>query len=104
MPDLPAVAELHIADAFQLDSVEYAGWKLVVDHKKGIEALFDLRRDPDELENVAASHPDRVRALRRALRQTLAAAQHKAKRFGRAPRIDIGKTERDSLRKLGYVE
>lgn len=39
-----------------------AVWKSVVSREDGTHQLFDLARDPEELRDVAAAHPDRVRA------------------------------------------
>lgn len=48
-------------------------WKLIVQQgKKANVELFDLSADPGEQRNLAAEHPDRVQALRRALDQAAA--------------------------------
>ncbi|MGK0435381.1 MAG: hypothetical protein ACJA0V_004541, partial [Planctomycetota bacterium] len=45
-------------------------WKFVKPRgKKGQELLFDLKSDVGEQNNVAASHPDKVRQLRTLLEQ-----------------------------------
>jgi hypothetical protein len=42
----------------------------LIQTSKGERLLFDLARDPDEAENLAAREPDRVQALERRLAAT----------------------------------
>jgi arylsulfatase A-like enzyme len=48
--------------------------KYIYNVTRGREELFDLSRDPDEIHNIAAVHPDTCRTLR----QRLAAWKHHA--------------------------
>ena len=48
--------------------VRTADHKLVM-HHTGETELYDLKNDPEELENVAADRPDAVNALRRRLQR-----------------------------------
>ncbi|MGK0265194.1 MAG: arylsulfatase A, partial [Planctomycetota bacterium] len=51
-------------------AVRVGQWKFVKPRgKKGQELLFDLKSDVGEQNNVAASHPDKVRQLRTLLEQ-----------------------------------
>ena len=55
--------------------------KYVYDASRGRDQLFDLARDPDELQNLAAERPEVCRRLR----QRLAAwKHHAAQRLGEA--------------------
>ena len=38
-------------------------WKLVIDRRNKTSELFDMKNDPQEKQNLAAKHPDRVREL-----------------------------------------
>ncbi len=43
-------------------------WKLIVPHKDGPVELFDLGKDPEETQNLSASHSDEVQLLRESLK------------------------------------
>ncbi len=78
--------------------------KLIVANEgnpRGLPAveLFDLRADPGEHHNLAASEPDAVRLLRAAVDQIVAFAQAHAV-AGQAGELDAATRER--LRQLGY--
>ena len=66
----PVVAEVMPTDGTKrsLRMIVDGGFKLIVSPDAGDE-LFDLTRDPDEQENLAASDGDRVRALKGELRR-----------------------------------
>ena len=71
-------------------------WKLHL-LEDGSVLLFELARDPFELADVAADHPDVVQAMRSELRERLAAQ--------RAVRVEMRRAtreERSELRALGY--
>jgi len=55
-------------DRFKL-GVREDRWKYIYDLREGVEELYDLGRDPNERQNIAASEP--IRSAR--LRQRLAA-------------------------------
>lgn len=58
----PQTATLKL-DGRHLNSLVDGGWKYIFDHG-GDEMLFDLGADPAETRNLAATHPDRARAMR----------------------------------------
>lgn len=64
--------------------------------------LFDLARDPAELRDVAAEHPDRVRELSSLLERRVA----ESRRIGRAarPGSEPDGSTLETLRALGYLE
>lgn len=84
----------------QLSAVRAEGWKLVA--RPGREELFDLASDPEERNDVAAEHPERVASLRAALARLSA--------LGTAPaqELELSEDEVEShleqLRALGYAE
>jgi hypothetical protein len=51
-------------------------WKMIDEPETGRAKLFDLQNDPDEQEDVAAVHPERVEAYREHLRRWAAAQKH----------------------------
>jgi len=64
-----------------------------------LEELFDAEKDPDELENLASSHPEIVDRLRE-----VAEAQLETKPiWGEAPTRELGELELNQLRALGYA-
>lgn len=63
-------------DGYHQSSITHKGWKLILDHKKGQEYLFDLESDPTEQTNLFDTEPDRVLGLQRQL--DLAIAEHSA--------------------------
>jgi arylsulfatase A-like enzyme len=67
---------------------------------RAAEELYDLRADPAETRNLAATDPARVATLRAELERRLAAMGQAPKRV--APEIDAA-TE-DRLRALGYAK
>ncbi len=75
-------------------------WKYVL-HADGREELFDLERDPFELEDLAAAQPERRAELRAALEAELAAQRARAPKPRSRTALDGG--ELDGLRELGYV-
>jgi arylsulfatase A-like enzyme len=93
--------------AHGIDALIAGDWKLVA-HADGSAALFDLARDPGELHDVAAAHPEQAARLRRRL-DTIR-AENEALRVRRL----AGRSERQmqklrddtrrGLEALGYVE
>jgi arylsulfatase A-like enzyme len=72
-------------------------WKYIEAPEENLVQLFDLEKDPLELENLAAKHPDRARAMSLAIVQW----REKYERDFKAP--PIPKEELEMLRGLGYV-
>jgi arylsulfatase len=73
--DDPAAPERHTTQYYEMfgcRAIYHEGWKAVVYHpiqfdEPGLDAagweLYDLRADPSECHDLAATHPDRLRAL-----------------------------------------
>jgi arylsulfatase A-like enzyme len=78
---------------------------LVYDLATQATELYDLRHDPDETTDVAASDPKLVDHLRRRLLRALREDRKRADELGSQP--DYGslltKEERDNLKSLGYL-
>jgi arylsulfatase A-like enzyme len=80
--------------------VRTAEWKLIV--SDGRAELYDLRRDPREQRDVAASHAD----VRQRLAAALGAWQAERRAQGTAPAgraVELPAEERAQLRALGYL-
>jgi len=86
----------------ELASLRLDGWKLVA--RPGREELYDLRRDPDELRDVAAEHPEELARLRVELARLRAGWPEEV----RSRELELSDEERsehvERLRALGYVE
>ena len=104
LPDLPVLGELRQSPLHRSDSLERGGWKLMVDRAQKTVALYDLTRDPEEHEDVAASHPERVREMRNELESLVARARRRADSYREPEPLTLPDAERESLRDLGYVE
>jgi arylsulfatase A-like enzyme len=72
-------------------------WKLV-EVEGGAPGLFDLERDPREKEDLAASQPERLRALGEEL------ARLRARTGPSAPTPQLDERMRSQLGELGYLE
>ena len=80
-------------------TLRWDGWKLIV--RPGGAELFDLARDPDELEDVAARNPERLHEMQ----QRLAALRARAATAPARPLEDADEAaHRERLRVLGYLE
>lgn len=74
--------------------------KLIYDLERGEGRLFDLATDPDEKTDLAASEPERLRALEGRLLERVTATEGGDTR--RAARLS--RQAQDRLRALGYLE
>ena len=77
-------------------------FKLVENRRFGVTALFDLKQDPGETENVAEAHPEQLKALQERLdgwRERLQASHVQSGHT--AP--DIDEEQRRQLEALGYI-
>jgi choline-sulfatase len=76
------------------------GWLLMVQEcvPDGI-ALYELASDPNEMNDVAAEHPDRVAALDAELAEQYAMATGGAA----AEQVELGPAQLERLKALGYV-
>jgi arylsulfatase A-like enzyme len=63
-PDRPPRAYFYAANGDYLLAVREGEWKYVRNATRGVDQLFHLTEDPDELRNVADRHPEKVRELR----------------------------------------
>lgn len=93
------------ARASDMYSLTGARWKFVWRGGES-EQLFDLQRDPFELEDVARSHPDTVKMLQAKLHAQINSRDRNSERFWseRPPRPDLLSPETvQELRSLGYL-
>jgi len=78
-------------------------WKLLVREQQG-DALFDLARDPHELENLIEAEPERARAMRADLEASLAEQRRRGAAVGADRPGPAADPERlRMLESLGYV-
>jgi arylsulfatase A-like enzyme len=80
------------------DAIYLDGFKLIRIEGEPLPELYDLRRDPDERNDLAATEPDRAAELSRALERVKEAA---LPRFDAAP-AELDEETRERLRALGY--
>jgi arylsulfatase A-like enzyme len=80
--------------------IRTADWKLVFvpDAQGGQSRLYDLRADPGETRDVAATTPDVLASLRAHLESIL------AEEAGRSPDAPLSPEELERLRALGYAD
>jgi len=104
LPDLPVLGELRQSQRHRFDSLQRGSWKLLLDRVADRVALYDLASDPGEHEDVAASEPERARAMRDELEALQAGARRKAGSYRKRDPLSLSEDERESLRQLGYVE
>lgn len=76
------------------------GRKLILAPDSGQTELYDVARDPAELEDVGSRHPDVARELTRRLRRVSDATEAGSA----APRPELDDDDRAALRALGYVD
>jgi arylsulfatase A-like enzyme len=88
-------------------SVIYEGWKLVWNKKRPAGApeleLYDHRRDPGDLHNVAAQHPDVAQRLSRLIAGWEQDSVRKRLPSDDMAGRDLRPEERERLRALGYI-
>jgi arylsulfatase A-like enzyme len=70
-------------------------------HNDGVDLLFDLVEDPDELNNIAASYPALTATLRQ--RGLLLVAANTA-RSGGTTEVELTPDEERELKNLGYLQ
>ncbi len=93
-------ARLASGKRVRISAVESQGWKLIQDHGRGVESLFDLRRDPDAQHDRSRAEPDRLAETRRLLDAWL--AEMEASEEAGSPRV-LTEEEEEQLRALGYL-
>lgn len=83
-----------------LSSLQTDDWKVILDHTRGRELLFDLTNDPGETTNLALENPEKLEEMLQKLNARL-------ERIGEyrtdIPRQAPGQEKIDSLRALGYL-
>jgi arylsulfatase A-like enzyme len=79
-------------------------WKLIRRERSGRSELYDLRRDPGELQDVSRHHPDVVDRLERVLSEWREEQEALARRFSATERPLLSPEDRERLRGLGYAE
>jgi arylsulfatase A-like enzyme len=79
--------------------IRVGSWKYIEGTRDGVRELFDLSRDPGELENLADAEPEKRRELAERLAEWRdGLSPH------RAPAARLSAEERRKLRALGYLE
>ncbi len=103
--DAGAAPPPHPTESF---SIVLDGWKLVHNTLRDPGApeheLYDARKDPLNLENVAAAHPEIVERLAAALREWHAAARARRLEPDSEAAASLGAEELERLRSLGYIQ
>jgi arylsulfatase A-like enzyme len=85
------------------ESVIVGGYKLIVDHARGLEHLYHVTADPQELHDLAADQPERVAALKALLAEHATACATK-RDPGIVPEVvGISEEEQERLKALGYA-
>ena len=89
----------------RLDVLIDGSWKLIQLQREPRYELYDLARDPGELDDRAAAEPEIVRRLAEQLESERRARQDQRRRLARpAHRIELDEEAADRLRSLGYVD
>jgi arylsulfatase A-like enzyme len=103
LPAAPAVSEYSNSSIGRVfESIRAGDTAYIVD--KGSEQLFDLRRDPGEEQNLAASGPPTLSALRGELGRWREACRTLADRFGPSgPGVAVDAETAARLKALGYL-
>jgi arylsulfatase A-like enzyme len=99
-PDTETAAAATAPYRRQLRAVRVGAHKLVW-ASDGRHELYDVRRDPAERRDLAATHPERVAALERRLADTLTRLAAPPPAADEVPDLDA--ETRRSLRALGYL-
>jgi arylsulfatase A-like enzyme len=103
--DLEAVSQVGLNDVApdrDLFAVTTPKFKYILDFKTGAEELYDLRADPGETRNLAASSPAAARVLKEKAERFRRIET--GKRIGIVPETEIDQELREQLRSLGYLK
>jgi arylsulfatase A-like enzyme len=90
-------APIHSGKRVRLSSVRTRDWKLIADHTRTREFLYDLRADPDETVNVLETRPEVAERLRGRLQEWWKHADLDA------PTRDLDEDEIRRLKASGYL-
>jgi arylsulfatase A-like enzyme len=103
----PVIAELMMGIAKKRDNrvrdlrAIYQGQEKYIWASNGSNELYNLKKDPQEEENLVKKFPQRVEAMERALRDWLASVKPATTE---RERVTINKTTEEKLRALGYLK
>lgn len=104
-PSAPSAQPILVAETLRqncLTALREGQEKYVLEQRGCVEQLFDLKADPGEAHNLAASRPERVRFFRGLLRGEVDRISALAIPRGALPQ-GIGGEAEQALRDLGYV-
>lgn len=96
--NLPGIRDLMEDDPPQCQAVLYDNWKLILG--EGADLLFNLERDPMELQNRAPEQSELVAQLRAMIEEW--SAQHP--QAADAEVVELTDEDVDALKSLGYIE
>lgn len=88
----------------KLDTVIHQGWKLIADRRNGELELYDLARDPRELENRGGAEPARRDALLALLDAWNRYNQRELAKLQGVEVPELSEEEIQKLRSLGYIQ
>ncbi len=100
LPDRPVFSSSRLLRGRQDSAVVAGGWKYIRTEPGAREQLYDLRADPAERRNLAASPPPGVLE---ALRERLLAWKQGQRRTWVAPAEELDDATLERLRQLGYI-
>ncbi len=87
--------------AVKLHGLRYEDWKFIYSPEQSeITELYDLTRDPFELDNIAGEHPDRVESMKSATVNGFKNAENASV----GTKIILDDETRDMMKALGYIE
>ncbi len=86
-----------------MTSISDGRWKLILDALAGESELYDLERDPSELQDVSAENPTVVGRLRKEMRLLVLQAVELGDLHGRGGELELSPEDLQRLRDLGYV-
>ncbi len=95
--NIPGAKEIMTNMGPQLQGVLVGDWKLVLDGKQG--ELYNLARDPKEIENLAETHPERMEKLAQIIRDWTQSVE-----AGVAADAELTDEDVEALDALGYVD
>jgi choline-sulfatase len=98
----PALAEIRLKDGFHTNALVSGRFKLIEKVSTGQFELYDLASDPLERRDLAASDPERLAALKRALAEAIENAAALGERFGPGGAVEHTPAELENLQELGY--
>lgn len=101
LPESAAVSELARGPR-PLDALRLGAWKLIQEPAQDRFELYDVARDPRELQDLAGTHPDEVAHLRNELERLKARARERATRYSTTQALSFTPALESDLESLGY--